>query len=310
MSTHHNQPGPSPYLIGVAIGLLNICAFAAFRKGIGVSGAYENSAALAARRLAPDAAHVNSYVKARKEPPKFNWESWLVLGTIFGGMAAARTFGKATSGDVGRSAGRPKRSPLASAAGGAMLMFGARMADGCTSGHALSGTAQGAGSSWLFTPVMFGVGSLLARMTRELFPYNYVAPGQTVNLLVNFTALVESHAEYRAIAKDLQVELGQEDQSVRSLNEFSGPSYRVVSFVADVPVRVPDTLLPPAKERDGLGRVIFTLLSTAPGTRTGVRLSVASLASPLAPTRRATAGRRPRCGTTRHCPASRQLSKR
>ncbi len=48
-----------------------------------------------------------------------------------------------------------------------MLMFGARMADGCTSGHALSGTAQGAGSSWLFTPLMFGVGSLLARRARN-----------------------------------------------------------------------------------------------------------------------------------------------
>jgi hypothetical protein len=23
-------------------------------------------------------------VKARKDPPKFNWESWLVLGTILG----------------------------------------------------------------------------------------------------------------------------------------------------------------------------------------------------------------------------------
>ena len=36
---------------------------------------------------------MNDYVKARKEPPKFNWESWLVLGTILGGMAAARTAG-------------------------------------------------------------------------------------------------------------------------------------------------------------------------------------------------------------------------
>jgi uncharacterized membrane protein YedE/YeeE len=175
MSTLRNQPGsgaapdrgPSPYLIGAAIGLLNIGAFVAFRKGIGVSGAYESSAALAARRLAPDAVHVNDYVKARKEPPKFNWESWLVLGTMLGGMTAARAAG-------GRDAARPDaspespplRSPLASAAGGAMLMFGARMADGCTSGHGLSGTAQGAGSSWLFTPLMFAVGSLLARRAR------------------------------------------------------------------------------------------------------------------------------------------------
>jgi uncharacterized protein len=167
MSTHPHHSGPSPYLIGAAIGLLNICAFAAFRKGIGVSGAYENTAALAARRLAPDVAHVNAYVKARKEPPKFNWESWLVLGTVLGGMAAARTAGGNEAAWFDDTLGaEPKRSPLASAAGGAMLMFGARMADGCTSGHALSGTAQGAGSSWLFTPLMFGIGSFLARRAR------------------------------------------------------------------------------------------------------------------------------------------------
>jgi len=154
----------SPYLIGAAIGLLNIGAFAAFRKGIGVSGAYESSAALAARQLAPDAAHVNDYVKARKDPPKFNWESWLVLGTILGGMAAARTGrGAELRANDQLEPGRPTRSPLASAAGGALLMYGARMADGCTSGHSLSGTAQGAASSWVFTPLMFGVASLLAR---------------------------------------------------------------------------------------------------------------------------------------------------
>jgi uncharacterized membrane protein YedE/YeeE len=176
MSTLRHHPGsgatvkrgPSPYLIGAAIGLLNIAAFAAFRKGIGVSGAYESSAALAARHLAPDAAHVNDYVKARKEPPKFNWESWLLVGTILGGIAAARAAGSSDALQFDDPLGtQPKRSPLASVAGGAMLMFGARMADGCTSGHGLSGTAQGAASSWLFTPLMFGVGSLLARGARR-----------------------------------------------------------------------------------------------------------------------------------------------
>ena len=168
MKTHRRARGPSPYLIGAGIGLLNVCAFAAFRKGIGVSGAYESAAALAARRVAPDAARVNDYVEARKEPPKVDWESWLLLGTMLGGMAAARTSGRGDAAPVaGRTDVRPKRSPLASAAGGAMLMYGARMADGCTSGHALSGTAQGAGSSWLFTPLMFGVGSLLARRARR-----------------------------------------------------------------------------------------------------------------------------------------------
>ena len=153
----------SPYLIGAAIGLLNIGAFAAFGKGIGISGAYENGAALAARRVAPDAMRVNDYVQARKQAPKFNWESWLMVGTVLGGMLAARAeraAGVSASDDWDEP---PLRSPLASVAGGALLMYGARMADGCTSGHALSGTAQGATSSWVFTPLMFLVGSLVAR---------------------------------------------------------------------------------------------------------------------------------------------------
>lgn len=100
---------------------------------------------------------------------------------------------------------------------------------------------------------------LLARMTGELFPYNYVAPGQAVNLLVNFTALIESVAEYRKQAAELQLELGHEEQNLLTVNEFSGPSYRVVSFIVDVPLRVPDDLLRMTTERDGLGKVIFGL---------------------------------------------------
>ena len=101
--------------------------------------------------------------------------------------------------------------------------------------------------------------SLMSRMTGRLFPYNYVAPGQTVNLLVNFTALIESHPTYRKLADELQLELGHEEQSLRHVNEFSGPSYRVVSFIVDVPIRVPDEVLAGTKDREGLGRVIFGL---------------------------------------------------
>ncbi len=101
---------------------------------------------------------------------------------------------------------------------------------------------------------------LLARMTDRLFPFNYVAPGQTVNHLINFTAFVESHAAYRAVAADLQLELGQEEQSLRPLNEFSGSSYAVINFVVDVPLRVPEhILLKIPVEEENLGRIVFCL---------------------------------------------------
>jgi uncharacterized protein (TIGR04552 family) len=101
--------------------------------------------------------------------------------------------------------------------------------------------------------------ALLAKMTGGLFPYNYVAPGQTVNLLVNFTALVESHEYFRRHAAELQLELGHEEQSLRHVNEFSGPTYRVVSFIVDVPIRLGDDVLNRIDDREGLGRVIFGL---------------------------------------------------
>jgi uncharacterized protein len=43
---------------------------------------------------------------------------------------------------------------------GALMMFGARLAQGCTSGHGISGTMQLAVSSWLFIIVAFGVATL------------------------------------------------------------------------------------------------------------------------------------------------------
>ena len=42
--------------------------------------------------------------------------------------------------------------------GGAIIMYGARLAGGCTSGHGISGGLQLAVSSWLFLGVMFATG--------------------------------------------------------------------------------------------------------------------------------------------------------
>lgn len=100
---------------------------------------------------------------------------------------------------------------------------------------------------------------LLHLMTSRLLPFSYVVPGQTVNHLVNFTALVESHAAYREHQQDFQVEIGHEEQLAHQLNEFSGPTYRVINFIVDVPIRVPDEVLAHAGVAGELGRVIFNL---------------------------------------------------
>ena len=45
---------------------------------------------------------------------------------------------------------------------GAVMMFGARLAQGCTSGHGISGSLQLAASSWVFSAVFFAVATATA----------------------------------------------------------------------------------------------------------------------------------------------------
>ena len=100
---------------------------------------------------------------------------------------------------------------------------------------------------------------LLYEMVRRLFPFNYLAPDQSVNQLVNFTALVESHESYRNNADALQVELGHEEQHLSQVNEFSGATFRCINFVVDVPIRVPADVMAHGLALEGLGSVVFGL---------------------------------------------------
>jgi len=161
----------SPYLVGAGLGLLNSWAFASAKRGLGVTSAFESAAALGARELAPDAVHVNDYLKAREQTPKVDWETFVVLGLFAGSMWSAHAAGQRSKSGlppdwVRRFGPSPGKRYAAAFAGGAALMFGARMAQGCTSGHGLTGMSQLAVSSWVFTPLMFASAILV---TRALF---------------------------------------------------------------------------------------------------------------------------------------------
>ena len=67
---------------------------------------------------------------------------------------------------------------------------------------------------------------VLREITQRLVPFNYVIPGQSVNDVLDFRRVLESSA---AVAGDKKPPVQ---------NEFSGPGYRVINFVADLPVRI------------------------------------------------------------------------
>lgn len=149
----------SPYVVGALIGVLSWFTFASVDKPLGITTAFEYSAALAVQSAVPEIAAAHAYFVAPDKKPKIDWEWMLVIGVFIGAWLSARL-----SGDLParprvpqlweRRFGPSKAKRYAGAfIGGVLLMFGARFAQGCTSGHGISGALQLAVSSWLFVVV-------------------------------------------------------------------------------------------------------------------------------------------------------------
>ena len=101
--------------------------------------------------------------------------------------------------------------------------------------------------------------ALLYELMYRLVPFNYVVPGETVNRIFPFRQLVEETPAFARQADRLQLDLDTEEMASGIDNEFSGPSYRIVNFVADLPIRL-DSVLDRLPNASGdLGAVSFVL---------------------------------------------------
>jgi uncharacterized protein (TIGR04552 family) len=100
----------------------------------------------------------------------------------------------------------------------------------------------------------------LAMLTRQLIPFNYVVPGESVNKLIPFDETVTAHARLASLRDKLQVEHAEDEPSgPLPYNEFSGPDYRIINFVVDLPLRL-DAILPKDfRVPPELGHVVFVL---------------------------------------------------
>ncbi len=107
----------------------------------------------------------------------------------------------------------------------------------------------------LIVPTRQDLVPMLATLTRQLIPFNYIVPGESLNQLVDLGELLK--AQMRA-DPDERERAAERSQPGISLNEFSGPEYRIINFVADLPLRV-DRLLPRGQIAPDLAHVIFVL---------------------------------------------------
>jgi uncharacterized protein (TIGR04552 family) len=95
-------------------------------------------------------------------------------------------------------------------------------------------------------------------LIENLAPFNYTVPGQAENNLIDFDRAISEVPELNAQRRLLQHL--DDGVSKAAANEFSGTTYRTVSFVTDLPVK--PTILKGFDEEMGrrFGRVVFTLV--------------------------------------------------
>jgi len=158
MSNPFAKKAWSPFLVGAGIGVLSWFAFWSAEHPLGITTAFEHTSAFVLESTIPDIAESNSYYK--ENSPKIGWEWMLVVGVFFGSLLSSFASGDRDAHAVpplwksrfGSSV--PIRMTIAMLSGG-LMMFGARLALGCTSGHGISGNLQLAASSWLFSLIFF-----------------------------------------------------------------------------------------------------------------------------------------------------------
>lgn len=157
----------SPYLAGALIGVLALLGLALANRPIGASSAYADAPGLLSRAVAPRWTLSLPYYK--DEPPKVSWTLVLVIATVLGALLAAWSGGELNGRYLQdlwiARFGQESHAwrTIAALAGGIIMAYGARLADGCTSGHGISGTLQLAVSSWIAL-ICFFIGGVVTAM--------------------------------------------------------------------------------------------------------------------------------------------------
>lgn len=153
--------------LGILFGLLSAASIALWGP-IGVSGTYPRLIGAAARAVDPGFAATNPYLV--KMGSLIKPETMLVIGLLIGGFLAYR-FGasrpRASVEILHAIETTPARRYANAFIGGALLLFGARLAGGCTSGHIISGITQLSLSGMVFAAGVFVSGIATAKLLKR-----------------------------------------------------------------------------------------------------------------------------------------------
>ncbi len=159
----------SPYIAGGLSGLVIIVSVLWTGQFFGASTSFVRSAGMLEKILEPErVAKLEYFIRYL---PKFDWQLMFVVGIFLGSLIAATWSGSFKWQGVpdmwaARFGTSPLKRGVVAFIGGIIAMYGARLADGCPSGHGLSGMIQLAVSG-LVAMIFFFVGGII--MTRIVY---------------------------------------------------------------------------------------------------------------------------------------------
>ena len=152
----------SPYAVGIGIGILSWLAFLFSGKPISCSTAIAQTSGMIEKLFRGKKVEEKEYY--RKYLPEVNWRWMLLMGVFIGAFISSLLSGSfdlrwvPTLWEQAFGAAVMLRLIVAFV-GGVFMGFGSRWANGCTSGHGISGTMQLAVSSWL-SVIFFFIGGI------------------------------------------------------------------------------------------------------------------------------------------------------
>jgi len=157
----------NPYLAGVGLGLTLLLSFLILGAGLGASSGIARIAACTELCIAKAHTLSSEYFGKWGDNPMQYYLVFMLAGTFIGGLCSALLANRMKlQVERGKQSSVRLRSAFA-LIGGVLVGFASRLANGCTSGQALSGTALLLTGSFVFLVCIFIGGYATAQLFRR-----------------------------------------------------------------------------------------------------------------------------------------------
>ena len=161
------KPYMNPYIAGVFLGLVLTGSFLILGTGLGASSGIARIAAAIEGWLLPGHTANTPYFGAWGKNPLDYYLVYMFIGTIIGGLISAAGENRiAFQLEKGQQCSSWKRISFA-LTGGLLVGYASRLAQGCTSGQALTGGALLLTGSMVFLVCLFASGYAAAYLVRR-----------------------------------------------------------------------------------------------------------------------------------------------